>query len=151
MRLLFRMRTGSGGLLEDKKSCRMASDERCVMCDSGVGEDVAHFLVGCGQFERYQLVLLDDVCRTVWVREWLDEFCHVDEEGMMALLLGKGWRAHVTERWRLWESAYCIGWVDVGREGSNYCMGRLLLDIGPPLSCHLSPSLNSWTQYNYSF
>ena len=25
-------------------------------------------------------------------------------------------------------------------------MNKLLLDIGPPLSCHLSPSLNSWTQ-----
>ena len=23
---------------------------------------------------------------------------------------------------------------------------KLLLDIGPPLSCHLSLSLNSWTQ-----
>ncbi len=33
----------------------------------------------------------------------------------------------------MWESAYCFGWVDVGREGSHYCMGRLL-DIGPPLS-----------------
>ena len=30
----------------------MVSDERCEMCDSGVGEDVAHFLVGCGEFER---------------------------------------------------------------------------------------------------
>ena len=42
----------------------------------------------------------------------------------------------------MWESAYCIGWADGGREGSNCCMGRLLLDTGPPLSCHLSPSLN---------
>ena len=25
------------------------------------------------------------------------------------------------------ESAYCIGWVDDGREGSNCCMGSLLL------------------------
>ena len=41
---------------------------------------------------------------------------------------------------------YCIGWVDGGREGSNCCKGRLLLDVGPPLSCHLSPSLSSWTQ-----
>ena len=47
----------------------------------------------------------------------------------------------------MWESVCCIGWVDGGREGSNCCMGRLLLDIGTPLSCHLSPSLNSWTQY----
>ena len=30
----------------------------------------------------------------------------------------------------------CTGWVEVDREGSNCCMGRLLLDIGPPLSRH---------------
>ena len=40
----------------------------------------------------------------------------------------------------MWESAYCIGWVDDGRKGSNCCMVRLL-DIGPLCS------LNSWTQY----
>ena len=96
-----------------------------------VGEDVAHFLVGCGEFERNRLVLLFEVCRIVGAREWLEEFWSEDEEGKV----------------RMWESVYCIGWVDGGREGSNCCMGRLLLDIGPPLSCHLSPSLNSWTQY----
>ena len=51
MRLLFRVSTGSTGLLEDKKRCRIVSDKRYVLCDSGVGEDVAHFLVGCGEFE----------------------------------------------------------------------------------------------------
>ena len=44
VRLLFRLRTGSAGLLEDKKRCRKVSDERCVMCDSGAREDMAHFL-----------------------------------------------------------------------------------------------------------
>ena len=34
----------------------MVSDERYVMCDSGVGEDVARFLMGCGEFERERLV-----------------------------------------------------------------------------------------------
>ena len=29
--LLFRLRTGSAGWLEDKKSCKMIIDERCVM------------------------------------------------------------------------------------------------------------------------
>ena len=47
------------------------------------------------------------------------------------------------------ECIYCIGWVDSDSERHNCCMGRLLLDIGPPLSCHLSPSLNSWTQYSF--
>ena len=32
VRLLFRLRTGSAGLLEDKKICRMVSDK---MCDRG--------------------------------------------------------------------------------------------------------------------
>ena len=73
-------------------------------------------------------MLLDDVCRIVGAREWLDEFRRVDE-GNVILLLGKG----VEDIWRKWESAYCIGWIDSGREGSS-CMVRLLLDIGPPLS-----------------
>ena len=36
LRLLFRLRTGSAGLLEDKES-RLVHDESCVMCDSGEG------------------------------------------------------------------------------------------------------------------
>ena len=41
------------------------------MCDSGVGEDVAPFLVGCGGFERDGLVLL---CVELWGPEsgWMD-------------------------------------------------------------------------------
>ena len=31
MRLLFRLRIGSAGLLEDKKRCKMIIDERCAM------------------------------------------------------------------------------------------------------------------------
>ena len=38
MRLLYRLRIGSAGLLEDKKRSRLISDERYVMCDSGVVE-----------------------------------------------------------------------------------------------------------------
>ena len=45
------MGTSLASLLEDIKRCRVFSDERCVMCDSGVGEDIAHFLVSCGEFE----------------------------------------------------------------------------------------------------
>ena len=63
--------------------CIMVSDGRCVMCDRGVVEDVAHFLVSCGEFVRDPL----DVC-SVWANEWLDEFWRVDEEGKVALLLG---------------------------------------------------------------
>ena len=60
------------------------------MCDSGVGEDMAHFLVGCGEFKRDGPVLLDDVCRIVGTREWVDEVWRVDEDEKVALLLGKG-------------------------------------------------------------
>ena len=31
VRLQFRLRTGSAGLFEDKKRCRMCDDERCVV------------------------------------------------------------------------------------------------------------------------
>ena len=43
-------------VFEDKKRCRMVSDERCIMCESGTGEDVVHFLLECGEFERDQQV-----------------------------------------------------------------------------------------------
>ena len=67
----------------------MVSVERCVMCDSGVGECLANLLVGCGGFERDRLVVLDDVYIIVGTREWLDEFWRMDEEGKVTLLLGK--------------------------------------------------------------
>ena len=35
MRLHFRLRTDSAGLLEDKKKCKMVLDERCVLSESG--------------------------------------------------------------------------------------------------------------------
>ena len=88
--MLFRLRTCSSGLLEDKKICRVFRDEMCVLCDSGVVEDVAHFLVGYGEFERYRQVLLVDLCRIVGARERLDEYQRVKKEGNVALLLGRG-------------------------------------------------------------
>ena len=57
----------------------------------------------------------------------------------MALLLEKGLEGICSNR--VMEE---VG-VDGGREGNNCCIGRLLFDVGPPLSCYLS-SLNSWTQ-----
>ena len=73
VRLLFRLRTGSAGLLDDKKRYRMFSDERCVMCDSRVVENMAHFHVGCGEFKRdcwwYWMM-----CTELWVPEsgWMN-------------------------------------------------------------------------------
>ena len=136
VRLLFRLRIGSAGLFQDKKRCRMVSYERCVMCDSGVGEDVVNFLVRCGKIERDRLVLL--MYAELWgAREWLDEFCRVDKEGKVALLLEKRGGGICNRVMEYVGSVYCIGWADGGREGSNCCMGRLLLDIAPfssPLS-----------------
>ncbi len=34
-----------------------------------------------------RLVLLDDLCRIVGTREWLDEFWRVDKDGKVTLLL----------------------------------------------------------------
>ena len=90
MRLLFRLKTGSAGLLEDKKRCKMNIDGRCVMCGSGAGEDVEHLLVTCGEFERDQWVLADEVSRIVGAGEWLEEYGRVCKKGKVALLLGKG-------------------------------------------------------------
>ena len=62
---MFRLRTSSAGLLEDKKRCKMIIDERCVMCESGAEEDVEHLLMTCGEFETDRWVLLDAVSRIV--------------------------------------------------------------------------------------
>ena len=74
---------------------------------------MAHFLLGYWEIERDLLMLLD-MCRTVWDREWLDEFWQEDEEGKMALLLDKGVEGICNRVMKDMESAYCIGWVDGG-------------------------------------
>ena len=71
MRVLFRLRTGSAGLLEDKKRCKMITDERCVRCESSAG-DVGHLLVTYEEFESDQWVLADEVSRIARTGEWLD-------------------------------------------------------------------------------
>ena len=63
MRLLFRLRTGSAGLLEDKKRCKI------IICESGVGEDMEHLLVMFGEFERDRWVLADEVSKIVGAEE----------------------------------------------------------------------------------
>ena len=128
MRLLFWLRTGSAGLLEDKKRCRMVSDERCVICDSGVGEDVSHFLIGCGEFEGDRLVLLD-ICRIVGPESGWRECGELWRRERVVMLLGKGVEDKCNRVMEEVGVCACIGWVDGGREGSNWCLGMLLLDI----------------------
>ena len=74
LKLLFRLRIDSAGLLEDKKRCNMIIDERCVMYESGAGEDVGHLLVMCGKFEKDWWVLVDEVSRIVGAGVWLEEY-----------------------------------------------------------------------------
>ena len=59
--LLFRLRTGSAGL-EDKRRCRKVNDERCVKCDSAVGN--------LGEIGRYCWMMYAEL----WGAEWLDKF-----------------------------------------------------------------------------
>ena len=66
----------------------------------------------------------------------------MDKEGKVALMLGKGVAGICNGVME--EVGECIGCI---REGSNCCVGRLLLDFGPPLSCQLSSTLNIWTWY----
>ena len=44
VRMRFRLRTVSAGLLGDKERCRMCKDGKCELCDEGVVKDV-HFLL----------------------------------------------------------------------------------------------------------
>ena len=48
MRLRFRLRTVSAGLLGDKERCGMCQDGRCELCDEGTMEDIVHLLLHCG-------------------------------------------------------------------------------------------------------
>ena len=73
------------------------AEGRCVICDSGVGEDVAHFLVGCGDLRQ-----IGRGCWMMWAElwgldsswmnfeDWTDTFRVVDKRGKVALFLGKG-------------------------------------------------------------
>ena len=68
-KLLYRLRTGSAGLLEDRKKCKIIIEKRCVMCESGVGEDVEHVVVTCGEFGRDRCIVVDEVSRILGVEE----------------------------------------------------------------------------------
>ena len=44
VRLRFRLRTVSAGLLGDKERCGMCKDGKCELCDKGIVEDCAFFV-----------------------------------------------------------------------------------------------------------
>ena len=59
---------------------------------------MAYILVGCVEFERDRLMLLDDVCRIVGAIDgWMNFGERMRRERWQALLLGNGWRPYVTE------------------------------------------------------
>ena len=60
------------------------------MCDSGIEEDVAHFLVGCGEFERVAAGQMS--CAELCGLEsgWMNFRERTKRERWVVLLLGKG-------------------------------------------------------------
>ena len=105
MRLLFRLRTGSAGLLKDMKRCKMIIAAGCLMYESDTGEDVDHLLVTCGEFERDQWVLVDEVSRIVGAGEaggiWVSA-----RRVRWHCSWQKVWNA--CHRWRRWVNILCI-------------------------------------------
>ena len=71
---------------------------------------MAHFLVGCGEFERDRLMLLDDVCRIVGAREYLVEFWRVDEEERWHCYWKMGWRG-ICNRVMEYEGECVLHWL----------------------------------------
>ena len=101
VRCRFRLRTGSAGLFEDKKRCRMTEDERCILCGSGEVEDVEHFLVRCNEFQGEREELLERVGEVEGADAWVEAFCRAGDEQRTAMMLGKqveGLDAVVVER-----------------------------------------------------
>ena len=90
VRLRFRLRSGSAGLLQEKKRCGLSGNDICLLCDSGEIEDVGHFLDSCVEFEGGRQIRLDELGRVEGAERWLEEFGRGDSEKRVALLLGKG-------------------------------------------------------------
>ena len=58
--------SGSAGLFEDKKWCRMVEEDRCVLCNGGKVEDVKHFVL---KFEQDRCQLLERINGIVGAEE----------------------------------------------------------------------------------
>ena len=75
VRLRFWLRSGSAGLFEDKKRCRMVEEDRCVLCNGGKVEDV---VLECEEFDRCRL--LERIKGIVGAEEWVKGY----EEGQLS-------------------------------------------------------------------
>ena len=98
VRLRFRLKTGSAGLFEDKKRCRMCEDERCVLCNSSEVEDVEHFLARCEEFRWKKQDMLEKIRQMEGTQEWIDEYGRVGDERKMALLLARSIKRELGDR-----------------------------------------------------
>ncbi len=83
------MRTGSAGLFQDKKRCKMIEDDRCILCDRDETEDVEHFMVKCDEFRWERQKLLRKIEQLEGTDEWVGEYRKAEDEGKLALLLGR--------------------------------------------------------------
>ncbi len=81
LRLRFRLRIGSAGLMVDKKRCRMSVDGRCVPCNSGEAEDVGHISKRCEEFASERKRLLDKINQVEGTEVWFEEYYRAEDEG----------------------------------------------------------------------
>ena len=84
VRLRFRLRMVSAGLLGDKERYGMCKDGKCELCDEGVVEDV-HFLLHCREFAGDRERLLGVIEGIEGTEEWMVEWRNKDDEGKVML------------------------------------------------------------------
>ena len=75
--------------MEEKKRIKLCGDDRCVLCDEGLVEDIAHFLVECKEFEEGRRVLLEEVGNIKGAEGWVEEWRVGDVMERVLLLLGR--------------------------------------------------------------
>ena len=67
----------------------LSANSYVVLCDSGEVEDVKHFLVRCEEFRWERQRLVERIGQMEGTQEWLEEYWRAEEDGKMALLLGR--------------------------------------------------------------
>ena len=104
------------------------------------------YWVVCGEYERDQWVLADEVGRIVGTGEWPEEYGRVCKEVKVALLLGKG--VEGVSDTVMEEVGECIMyWIGKWWQRRKYLLyGELIDSFWFPL-----PSMNSWTQNMYYY
>ena len=143
MRLLFRLRIGSAGLLKYKNRCKMITDARCVIYETDAGEDAENLLLICGKFERDRWVLADEASKILGWRN-MDE--GAKRERWLALGKRCGW-----SKYHCGGGGGLMSYVldkEVVVERERFVVWRANGRIWVP-----SPpsSINSWTQHMHYY